>query len=102
MLATFVTEVDPILLKYVKISFTSPGNDYDSIDSVARYVIKYWKKTENSNLLDLIDIFDLLETEIFEEDLYDDSTLTPVNGSLVKEIKIKYFVTQIYFAIYNF
>ena len=80
-----------MLSRFVKISFTSPGDDYDSIDSVDHYVIKYWKKTENtSSLLDIEDVFDDLETEIFEEDLYGDSTLTPVNGSLVKYIKLKY------------
>ena len=90
MLATVVNEVDPLLIRYVKISFTSPGNDYDSMDTVDSYVIKYWKNTENSTLLDLQSVFDDLETEIFEEDLLEDSNLNPVNGSLVKEIKIKY------------
>ena len=66
----------------LKITFTSPGNDLDSQEPVARYIIKY--SAENITA----ENFDTTGTEILEDNLNEGSTLTPVNGSLPVELSL--------------
>ena len=66
----------------VKVSFTSPGNNLDSPDKVARYIIKYAENITADN-------FDDIETEIDESYLVGENDLSPVDGGLPKEFNIK-------------
>jgi len=66
----------------LKITFTSPGNDLDSQEPVARYIIKF--SAENITA----ENFDKIGTEILEDDLNEGFTLTPVNGSLPVELSL--------------
>ena len=70
----------------LSLSFTSPGDDLDSVDHVAEYIIKYSSTAgnlsgsnfDNESFNNMIQAGDLL-----------DSDLTPVNGGTLKEIRIR-------------
>merc|ERR1711971_216439 len=73
-------------LNTVNLNFTSPGDDLDSNQPVASYIIKYSSTAANLTGLN----FDKEEFnfEITANDLVD-SDLSPVNGGAVKKINIK-------------
>eukprot|EP00090_Calanus_glacialis_P010249 TRINITY_DN18632_c0_g1_i4.p1 TRINITY_DN18632_c0_g1~~TRINITY_DN18632_c0_g1_i4.p1 ORF type:complete len:980 (-),score=267.96 TRINITY_DN18632_c0_g1_i4:71-3010(-) len=82
---TDLTVVD-ITKETITIEFTAPGNDLDSNDIAAEYIIKY--SSTGGNLtggnFDLTDF----NTFITKDNLFD-SNLDPVNGGSIKQIKIK-------------
>jgi len=82
---TDLTVVD-ISADIVTVEFTAPGDDLDSNTTVAEYVIKY--SATAGNLTG--DNFDLTEhnTEITEDNLVE-SSLDPVTGGTIKQLKIK-------------
>ena len=70
----------------VNIQFTAPGDDFDSADPAASYVIKY--STTAGNLTGVNFENEEFNTKISATDLVD-SDLSPVAGGIVKKISIK-------------
>ena len=70
----------------VDIQFTAPGDDFDSADPAASYVIKY--STTAGNLTGVNFENEEFNTKISATDLVD-SDLSPVAGGIVKKISIK-------------
>ena len=70
----------------VNIQFTAPGDDFDSADPAASYVIKY--STTAGNLTGVNFENEEFNTKISATDLVD-SDLSPVAGGIVKRISIK-------------
>ena len=70
----------------VNIQFTAPGDDFDSDDPAASYVIKY--STTAGNLTGVNFENEEFNTKISATDLVD-SDLSPVAGGIVKKISIK-------------
>ena len=70
----------------VNIQFTAPGDDFDSADPAASYVIKY--STTAGNLTGVNFENEEFNKKISATDLVD-SDLSPVAGGIVKKISIK-------------
>ena len=70
----------------VNLQFTAPGDDFDSDDPAASYVIKY--STTAGNLTGVNFENEEFNTKISATDLVD-SDLSPVAGGIVKKISIK-------------
>ena len=70
----------------VNLQFTAPGDDFDSADPAASYVIKY--STTAGNLTGVNFENEEFNTKISATDLVD-SDLSPVAGGIVKKISIK-------------
>ena len=70
----------------VDIQFTAPGDDFDSADPAASYVIKY--STTAGNLTGVNFENEEFNTKISATDLVD-SDLSPVAGGIVKKISIR-------------
>ena len=70
----------------VNIQFTAPGDDFDSADPAASYVIKY--STTAGNLTGVNFENEEFNTKISATDLVD-SDLSPVAGGIVKKISIR-------------
>ena len=70
----------------VNIQFTAPGDDFDSADPAASYIIKY--STTAGNLTGVNFENEEFNTKISATDLVD-SDLSPVAGGIVKKISIK-------------
>ena len=70
----------------VNLNFTAPGDDLDSNQPVANYIIKY--SSTAANLTGLNFENEEFNVEITANDLVD-SNLSPVNGGAVKNISIK-------------
>ena len=82
-----VTDLQATLLpSTILLTFTAPGNDLDSADPAAQYVLKF--SSTGGNLTN--DNFDNTEfnTQIVDADLVD-STLDPEEGGSTKTIKIQ-------------
>merc|ERR1719239_1787753 len=73
-------------LNTVNLNFTAPGDDLDSNQPVASYIIKY--SSTAANLTGLNFENEEFNVEITANDLVD-SNLSPVNGGAVKNISIK-------------
>jgi len=75
-----------IITDTITVEFTAPGNNLDSDDAAAEYIIKYSSTAGNLTGGN----FDHTEsiTKLTLEDLID-SNLDPVNGGSIKQIKIK-------------
>ena len=75
----------------LQLQFTAPGNDLDSNDAAAKYIVKYSSTAGNLTTGNFDK--DEFNTEIVAGDLID-SDMNPVNGGAVKTMKIRNSIFQ--------